>query len=125
VVGESCGLGREIIIGNQLVRKIDDLRKKGDVIEGHGHNVLHNMECKKGQITVITARVMETDGTYNPVEEPKTTLLNPGDEIVIPAMVGHSIIAETDDCEFWCRFVHRDGMGSPVDYPVRNLAAYY
>lgn len=124
-VGESCGLGREVIIGPNMIRKIDNLRVKGDVIDGHCHAVGHNMQCIKGPITVTTAKVMEEDGTYTPVESPTTTMLNNGDVLFIPAMVGHTIAAETDNAEFWCWFAHRDGMGRVVDYPVRNLAAYY
>lgn len=112
--GNGCNINGEHVCGPLMLRVIK-LKKKGDSIPGHTHRFDHATMFVLGKIRVVG---------YDPKTNEKLfeKLLTAPDALNIPKGIRHELIAESDNCEAWCAFPHRNEDGQIVNDPASTKA---
>lgn len=112
--GKGCNINGEHVCGPVMLRVIK-LKKKGDSIPGHTHNFDHATMFVLGTVRVVG---------YDPKTNEKLfeKSVTAPDALNIPKNIRHELIAESDNCEAWCTFPHRDEEGKIVDAPASKKA---
>jgi hypothetical protein len=97
--------------GNVFIRA-NKLHKSGDVTKGHKHNFDHTTILFKGSFK-ITAHLPNGTEVIREASAPA--------HFLIRADVEHTLVATSDDTEYWCVYSHRTPQGDIVqDYDGWN-----